>query len=585
MRISPGSQDDLGPEFDTCFREFKADIDGREIVLTAIRDGGPNRRVGGGRCHHKQHRGIVTGSDYHTPFRFDHTTKRGSIVVRDITAGAEPYLIKCASTTERRPAGRSDTLVLGMGLTDGGRRSDMGVQGDVNPITLYDKSMSDAGANVFDGGQSPLNNHNLAITYNGARLLKSEDNGTGLENDASCLIEGHSQPFSSRRTVQNCTDKEKEDRAGTSCYKYYAGHLNALAPRTKCELRSSIDEYVLEIPNVAKRSFVADPVGEPISVGERKVQTHLNLKVGGAGGGLAPEWRINNPNRSDAMSLGCSPQQLQQGRHCRPGRKTGACHDVGGYRSYNYKTGDHKCWLPGEPGYSVGVGNGECAGCWIVMKLGNRWPADHFTHKVRFCARPAIVCSVADLCSAAGNIVVSPVYFFGFWFLVGGSTGSAKTTKRTSWQVGGLLTTSAQTSTSATGRKTRAEKPIASTPKAAFTAPVAAAAVLRRQRSSSRPMQNCLYFARAVTEPTVSSDLTTTRSAVPLVMVAKTGQGLQIRERTIQTESAPSCAAPAAFRRTSPAARTALGQEQSASPPKNTAPAEVVVPQAALPSK
>ena len=253
----------------------------------------------------------------------------------------------------------------------------MGFQGSVKHIMLYQSSISDAGANVFYGGQSQLNNHNLAITYNGARLLKSEDNGVGLKTNESCLIEDHAQPFSFWRIVRDCTDKEKADRAGTACYKYYAGHLNALDPRTKYELRSSVDEYVLEKALETERKFNSKGIGEPLRIG-RSFQTHLNIKVWGAGGGLAPEWRAKNPKRPDAMSLGCAEQELIHGYAvCKTGWQTDKCEDKGGVEGdESYVVGDHKCVLPGL---------NSCVACRALWHLpGTDWGS----YKVRVCVRP-----------------------------------------------------------------------------------------------------------------------------------------------------------------------------------------------------
>ena len=428
MLVSSGSQNDLGAQFSESFREFKADIDGREIVLTASHKGGANMRVGGVTCHREQNRGLSIGAEYHMAFRFDYTTEKGSILVRDITAGTKPYLIECTRAMERRPPGRSDTLVLGMGLTPSGQRSAMGFQGSVKHIMLYDSSISDAGANVFYGGQSQLNNHNLAITYNGARLLKSEDNGVGLKTNESCLIEDHAQPFSFWRIVRDCTDKEKADRAGTACYKYYAGHLNALDPRTKYELRSSVDEYVLEKALESERKFNSKGIGEPLRIG-RSFQTHLNIKVWGAGGGLAPEWRAKNPKRPDAMSLGCAEQELIHGYAvCKTGWQTDKCEDKGGVEGdESYVVGDHKCVLPGL---------NRCVACLGDSGLPH---TDFGGFKVRVCVRPAIVLPVPSPIVPLQRNRLSPR--FGLTVLWGflpppaplaRSTATARTTNRRS---------------------------------------------------------------------------------------------------------------------------------------------------------
>ena len=375
MLVSPGSQSDLGSKFFESFREFKADIDGREIVLTASHDGGPNMRVGGTMCHQGQTSGLDIGAEYHMAFRFDAETGAASILVRDITAGTAPHRIDCTERMERRPAGRSDTLVLGMGVTDAGLRSDMGFQGSVNHIMLYDSSISDAGANIFYGGASQMNNHNLAITYNGARLLKSEDNAITLETSESCLIEDHAQPFSFWRTARDCTDKEKEDRAGTACYTYYAGHLNDLAPRTKYELRSSVDEYVLVKALETERAFKWNEVGDPLSMDGRSFDTHLNIKVWGAGGGLAPEWQAKNPKRRDAMELGCSNTKIKNADgKCRLWGHTEWCaDDQDGFDFGERFRGCSGCYTHGD--------HDECGGCFLCMT------------KVRFCARPTVALS------------------------------------------------------------------------------------------------------------------------------------------------------------------------------------------------
>ena len=362
MLVSPGSQSDLGSKFFESFREFKADVDGREIVLSASHDGGPNMRVGGTMCHQGQTSGLDIGAEYHMAFRFDAETGAASILVRDITAGTKPYRIDCTKKMERRPAGRSDTLVLGMGLTDAGLRSDMGFQGSVNHIMLYGSSISDAGANIFYGGASQLNNHNLAITYNGARLLKSEDNAITLETSESCLIEDHAQPFSFWRTARDCTDKEKEDRAGTACYTYYAGHLNDLAPRTKYELRSSVDEYVLVKALETERAFTWHAVDDPLSMDDRSFDTHLNIKVWGAGGGLAPEWQAKNPNRRDAMELGCEVAPQNADNECRTWGDTEWCSDAqGGWDSGERFRGCSGCYDHDTDDTD------KCGGCFLCM--------------------------------------------------------------------------------------------------------------------------------------------------------------------------------------------------------------------------
>jgi hypothetical protein len=217
-----------------------------------------------------------------------------------------------------------------------------------------------------------MNNHNLAITYNGARLLKRTDNAITLETSESCLIEDHAQPFSFWRIARDCTDKEKEDRAGTACYTYYAGHLNDLAPRTKYELRSSVDEYVLVKALETERAFKWNEVGDPLSMDGRSFDTHLNIKVWGAGGGLAPEWQAKNPKRRDAMELGCSNTKIKNADgKCRLWGHTEWCaDDQDGYDRGERFRGCSGCYTHGD--------QDECDGCFLCMT------------KVRFCARPTV---------------------------------------------------------------------------------------------------------------------------------------------------------------------------------------------------